>query len=173
MPEKQKVLHFCTYKLHINICKILVMGWVWETETVRQQNYLLGDWWKIGPLSNMLHSSLTPFQTNKPKHEKPLQFPITPPSSSCINENIQTKIKDGNKAFPKKLDAEEVILFVCKELHIWNSYSSIQSGLLQAWFPVARKSSWRWRKNQVLLSLLPKLLLNEEFIFYISIWSEW
>lgn len=136
MPEQQQVLHFCNYKPCINICIILVMGWVWETETVRQQIYSLGDWGKIGPLSNMFHSSLTSFKTNKqtqtwkttPIRNNPTTT-ITQ-SSSCIYENKQTKIKDGNKVFPKKLDIKELNPFVYKELYILNSYNSTQSGLL-------------------------------------------
>lgn len=88
----------------------------------------------------MFHSSLTSFKTNKQKTQtwKTTPIPKNPTttitqSSCCIYENIQTKIKDGNKVFPKKLDIEELNLFVYKvykELYILNPYSSTQSGLL-------------------------------------------
>lgn len=82
---------------------------------------------------------------------------------------MQTKIKDGNKVFPKKLDIEELNLLVYKvykELYILNSFSSTQSGLLHC--PTVKLGG----KKQVLPSLLPKLLLNEKFTFHISISSE-
>lgn len=50
----------------------------------------------------------------------------------CLYENTQTKTKDGNKVFPKKLDIDELNLFVYKvykELYIFSSYSYTQSGL--------------------------------------------
>lgn len=152
------------------------MGWVWEIERVRQQTYSLGDWWKIGPLSNRFHSSLTSFKTKKQtnpnmkNHSKLQQLHHHHHIiiKLCLWKHKKQNIKDDNKVFPKKLGTEELNLFVYKiykDMYILNSYSSTQSGLLHC--PAVKLEG---EKKQVLLSLLPKWRIPQWRIYTSSLY---
>lgn len=123
----------------------------------------------------MFHSGLTSFKTNKITEPwKTTPIPNNPTttitqSSSCIYENIQTKIKDGNKVFHKKLDIEELNQFAHKELYILNSYSCTQSGLLHC--PVVKVEEQKKKKASI--TFTSTQITPQWRIYILSLYFKW
>lgn len=182
MSGRQKVLHFCFYQIHVNICIILAIGWAWEIERLRQQIHSLEDWQKIGPLSSKFHWSLTSFskkKTHKQKNphttEKTTPNPSNPTHHHTISKlylwkgrnktNKQTKkSQGGNKMFPIGLVTEELNLFVSKELYI---LKSLLIQFYKDWAVTKPSSQVEEKKIKIrsCFSFLPKLLLHEKLTF--------